>query len=493
METRGPYLLTEKLVELEKGWIGKANLQSDPESPPVLLKILPEEPPERWQLSIDLLQGTRCRHIRIPTAVSTDAKGSYLVARWLDGPNLEDARRNRFKGKVPARQALVWLKHLLLALEVLHVHGLVHGDVKPSNLVLNKKDEAVLTDLGAMFPASCEQYKSATPEYLTPDENHHASVQRDLYAAALTFGALVSGSIPPSPGEEPYLLSELDPLIPKVTDSILTRVQGFGEQYNTATEMLAEVEILLGEREREPEDTSPPTRVVEVKKSKNPPTVVPILIALLCFPFGIAAGHIFKPPPPGKPYTLVERTGLDIRQGSYEGRDVWQVTILGRPVMGFAGKDATAGDETPEARAHWVQAVLTEAQLEDRRLTFEYRRELVDNCEVWLVGEGLEEKFLFRVTKREHKLFDTPAPVLARLWSRLIQDTLTLLGADNSPGKSAGVLLLRPWASRADTMSGGKNLGEAKRVEVLEQAFISLKPDLKEKILSSYTPEEEET
>lgn len=489
MESRGPYLLKESLTELAAGWVGQATLKDDPDAPPVLLKCLPEEPPKRWKLSIELLQGTRCRYVRIPRKVFTDDQGSYLVARWLQGPNLETVRREKFDGRVPVRQALLWLKHCLLALEVLHIHGLIHGDIKPSNLVLNSKEEAVLTDLGALFPAAHAQHKIATPEYLIPDEAKQAGVERDLYAAALTFGALVSGSIPPPPGEKPYLLSETDPLIPEAANALLARAQGFGEPFTSATEMLTEVETLLGLRERKAQDTSPPTRVVEVKKSKKQLALWPLVIALFCFPIGIGAGYLLKPAPTGAPYNLTERTGLSARKGSYRDRDVWQTTILGRPVAGFVGNDEAEGDEPPQARASWLAFVLTEAHLEGRELEFDYRNELEDNCDVWLVGDGAEEKFLFRVTPREKKLFETPAPALARLWSRLIQDTLTLLGGKSTPGKSSGILLLRPWLSQAEILTGGKTLNDQARVEVLERAFTNLKPDLQEEILNSYTPE----
>ena len=287
-------------------------------------------------------------------------------------------------------------------------------------------------------------------------------------------------------------MSQADPLIPEAANILLTRAQGFGEPFTSATEMLTEVETLLGLRERKAEDTSPPTRVVEVKSSKKPLPLWPLVIALFCFPIGVGAGSLLKPAPVGPPYNLTERTGLSARKGSYREREVWQTTILGRPVAGFAANDETEGDEPPEARASWLAFVLTEAHLEGRELEFDYRNELDDNCDVWLTGEDKEDKFLFRVTPRERKLFETPAPVLARLWSRLIQDTLTLLGGKSTPGKSSGVLLLRPWLSQAEILTGGKTLNDHARVEALERAFTNLKPDLQEEILNSYAPEHNE-
>ena len=140
-----------------------------------------------------------------------------------------------------------------------------------------------------------------------------------------------------------------------------------------------------------------------------------------------------------------------------------------------------------------MSSVLSEAYFQQRPLKFAYRRELEDNCEVWLVGSNKPEKFCFRVTRAESKLFDTKAPVLARLWTQLIQDTMSLLGVGGSPGNSAGVLALRPWKTRAETMAGGQKLREADKIKNLTEAFHSLKPDLKEDILDSYLPQEDDS
>ena len=143
-------------------------------------------------------------------------------------------------------------------------------------------------------------------------------------------------------------------------------------------------------------------------------------------------------------------------------------------------------------RAHLATAVLTEAFFQNRALQFEYRRELEDNCEVWVVGSGLADKFLFRVTVHEKELFDTPAPVLARLWTGLMRDTLTLLGTQSAPGKAQGVLLLRPWRSRAETLAGGRALTATERVSNLKEAFQRLSPQEQEDLLSSYDPKKKD-
>jgi hypothetical protein len=486
---RGALFLTREVSRGEWGTLHEAYRENDPEKKPYLVKELTSAPDDPWLEAVSSLQDVESSHLRSPVEVNSDEDGSFLLLDYLPGPNLETARLEKYDGRVPVRKALKWLKDLLDALQNLHDRGLLHGDVKPSNLVLNDQGEAVLVDLGALQTCDSGTPELATPEYLIPHTELQSDIQRDLYAAALTFGALVTGKI--LDPDDSMSLSEQDPLIPKACDELLLRGLGVEEPYRSSRQMLAVVQGLLGDQ-KPSQTTSPPTRMVKVPKSRRKLVLWPLLVALICYPLGIGAGHLFKEAPPGIQLTVFQLTGVDTQEGSYEGQSVWKTTVLDRPVAGFAGPDAAEGNETSHARAHWLAAVLSEAYFQRRTLKFEYRRELEDNCEVWLVGSDLPDKFAFRVTKAESDLYDTKAPVLARLWTQLIGDTMTLMGAGGSPGNSAGVLALRPWKTRAETMAGGKDLKDAEKVDNLKRAFDSLKPDLKEDILDSYLPEKED-
>lgn len=495
MERRGPYWLLEEVSRGEWGILHKARLESEPDSPAVLLKSLHKTPSQDWLRAVKRLQKSPCPYLRVAKQVLSDEQGSYLVLDWLEGPNLEKMREEQADGRVGVKLALQWLHHCLQALHSLHQQRLLHGDVKPSNLILNSSKEAILTDLGTLQSLGGKLPSAATEAYLIPAEKEHNTVQRDLYAAALTFGALVSGRLCPPPGEVPYRLSALDPLIPEAVDQLITRVQGFGEPFESAESMLNTVEALLGKTRPSPlspAGTSPPTRLVALPKAKAQLSWAPLLLALLCFPGGLLSAQVFKTPPPGLPYTLEERTGISLRNAEHKDKELWKPTILGRPVAGFCGSDLAEGGESAELRAHWTTAVLAEATFQDRALQFEYRRELEDNCEVWLVGSGGADKFLFRVTVQEKELFDTPAPVLARLWAGLMRDTLTLLGSQSAPGQAQGVLLLRPWRTRAETLAGGRALTPVERVSNLKKAFESLSPQEQEDLLSSYDPQSQD-
>ncbi len=74
---------------------------------------------------------------------------AYLVMRYVSGRNLRESLRDA-AGFHPTPQSLpALLSPLLDALETLHDHGLVHGDIKPDNIYLGIGFEPILIDLGA--------------------------------------------------------------------------------------------------------------------------------------------------------------------------------------------------------------------------------------------------------------------------------------------------------------------------------------------------------
>lgn len=489
---RGAYTVAERLSEEGSPLVAKAH---GPDDNAVVLKALEHPPGETRLQSVQLLKNTRCPHIRVPQEITQDDQGWYSVARWLPGPSLETVRRERFQGKVPVRQALLWLRHALLALEVLHYHGLLHGDLKPSNLLLDDSEEAVLVDLEGLQALKDDQIEFATPEYLIPDAAAQGTVARDLYAAAFTFAALVTGQVPEH-RQDPLRLTHLDPLLPEAVDPLFLRALGGKGRFESSTEMLAEVDKLLG-KEAVPAagSTSPPTRRVAVPESEKGSHWIwtALAMSVLCFALGAGLALAFKPSPVGPPPTLVERTGVEAVEAvlpEHEGK-VWETLVLGRPVACFAGPDQAYGGETAADRARWTAGVLQQVYFQKRSLQFEYRAESPEQSEVWLTQKGGDDLFLMRVTRSESELFDQPAPVLARLWTRLIDDTFTLLGFSARPGQAEGVLLLRPWRSRADTLGNSEEQSPEKRIANLREAFSSLKPDLQHDILESFRPEKE--
>jgi hypothetical protein len=70
----------------------------------------------------------------------------YIVMRYVDGEDLRSAIRAG--GRLPVARAATIVSQVAGALDAAHARGLVHRDVKPANVLLDRNDHAYLTDFG---------------------------------------------------------------------------------------------------------------------------------------------------------------------------------------------------------------------------------------------------------------------------------------------------------------------------------------------------------
>ncbi len=127
----------------------------------------------------------------------------YIAMELLEGETLE-GRLGR--GTLPESEARACLRSLLGALEKLHGAGVLHRDLKPENIVLSPKYGPVLIDFGTAHAFTLGKTIQFTSRVLTPAYaplEQYASSARvgppsDLYALAVTFYQMLSGTLPPA-------------------------------------------------------------------------------------------------------------------------------------------------------------------------------------------------------------------------------------------------------------------------------------------------------
>lgn len=139
-------------------------------------------------------------HPHLVTILDAGTAGEtpYLVMQLLDGPTLR--RRLASEGPMSEDEARVLGAQIADGLAYAHARGIVHRDVKPSNIVLLPEGRAVLTDFG--IARDLEQAeRTATgevlgsPAYLAPEQVTGAPLTTavDVYALGLVLLEAVSG------------------------------------------------------------------------------------------------------------------------------------------------------------------------------------------------------------------------------------------------------------------------------------------------------------
>lgn len=94
----------------------------------------------------------------------------YLVMEFLSGQSLD---RILEKGSIPTMRACAWVADVASALATAHRKGVIHGDVKPANILITEDGRVKLMDFGVARVAAREQASMAlmgTPAYWCPEQ-----------------------------------------------------------------------------------------------------------------------------------------------------------------------------------------------------------------------------------------------------------------------------------------------------------------------------------
>jgi predicted Ser/Thr protein kinase len=126
---------------------------------------------------------------------------NFIVMDYVDGGSLKDLIR---KGPIEPRQAASIAAQMAEALDYAHEKGLIHRDVKPANVLLDRGGRPLLTDFGiarALY-ASTRLTRTGThigtPEYMAPEQaqGEPADGRTDIYALGIVLYEMLTGKVP---------------------------------------------------------------------------------------------------------------------------------------------------------------------------------------------------------------------------------------------------------------------------------------------------------
>jgi serine/threonine protein kinase len=126
---------------------------------------------------------------------------AFILERFIDGPTLKDILRNYHGQPMPPNETLSYLKALSAALGYAHVHGVVHCDVKPGNVMIDKGGVIYLTDFGIARHAESTTTTLATvgtAAYMAPEQIQGDPVNpaTDVYALGVLLFKMLTGQRP---------------------------------------------------------------------------------------------------------------------------------------------------------------------------------------------------------------------------------------------------------------------------------------------------------
>ena len=230
----------------------------------VALKVLRsgivDEPEQRERFEREAKAIARLRHPSIVQVFDFDTveEQSFIVMEFIDGGTLKTRLMELSAAgqRLPRGDVGRIISEVADALDTAHHLGIVHRDVKPSNVLLSRSGRAIMADFGiARILASSGQTQTGvgvgTPEYMSPEQGEGVAVdmRSDIYSLGVMAYELLTGRVPfradtplavvlahvrdPLP-----LPSTIDPTIPEDVERVLLKAMAKtpSERYASAGE-----------------------------------------------------------------------------------------------------------------------------------------------------------------------------------------------------------------------------------------------------------------
>lgn len=200
----GPYVLEAVLGE---GAIGVVFQARDAAGKVVALKVLKKLLSrnavyvQRFLREVRVAQDVSNPHL-VPIFETGEASGYlFLAVEYVDGGSLEDVIGER--GQLPLENVVRLTAEIASGLQALHASGIVHRDVKPSNIMLRHERGAALTDFGlATGPAYTVLTRTGqvmgTLDYIAPEliRGEQATASSDVYSLGCVIYECLAGEPP---------------------------------------------------------------------------------------------------------------------------------------------------------------------------------------------------------------------------------------------------------------------------------------------------------
>jgi serine/threonine protein kinase len=193
--------------------------------------------------------------------IDQDDKLHFLVMEHVDGSSLQEIIKKT--GPMDVLRACHYIRQAALGLQHAHLTaGLVHRDIKPGNILVDRNGIVKVLDMGLarffhdeddMLTKKFEENVLGTADYLAPEQaldSHSVDIRADIYSLGATFYYCLTGRTPFAEGtvaqkliwhqtRQPKPLAQLRPEVPEGVVSILEQMMAKdpGQRYATPAEV----------------------------------------------------------------------------------------------------------------------------------------------------------------------------------------------------------------------------------------------------------------
>ena len=196
---------------------------------------------------------------------------NYIVMEYVEGTDLKKYIRER--GPLPPREAVRIMTQIVSAIELAHQNRIIHRDIKPQNLLIDREGNVKITDFGiaiALSETSLTQTNTllGSVHYLSPEQARGgmATIRSDIYALGIVLYELLVGEVP-FEGEsavsialkhfqEPLpRISQMLPTVPQSLENVVLKATAKEplDRYSSCYEMLEDLQTCVNpERLHEP-------------------------------------------------------------------------------------------------------------------------------------------------------------------------------------------------------------------------------------------------
>lgn len=237
----------------------------------VALKVLPvqmvREPQdiERFRREVETITALVHPNIVRVFDFGQDEDFYYYAMEFLDGRSLRELVQDR--GHLSPYHAAEIVRDAARGLAYAHQHGVIHRDVKPSNVMICKDGSVKLVDFGLAFQKASDVLTATgislgTPAYMSPEQieggRNEVNERSDIYSLGVTLYEAAAGQRP-FEGDNQYDVmkrvlfdvprppQEVNPAIPPELSRIIGKAMNKqpSERYARVTDMIADLDRFL--------------------------------------------------------------------------------------------------------------------------------------------------------------------------------------------------------------------------------------------------------